>query len=305
MISKHNKLNQNIIMLDKILKKYIYGQDNAIDIISFSIKRTYLGLKQLNKPIGSWILGGPSGTGKTELAKTLAKILFGSENEMIRFDMSEFMEKHSLSRLIGSPPGYVGYGEGGQLTEAVNKKPYSVVLFDEIEKAHPDISNLMLQILDDGRLTDSTGKHIDFSNTIILFTSNLGCPKTLSNFNNTTIKDYDIYLKKQISNAVIKHFKPEFINRIDAIITFNHLNISTLTYITTKFINQLQQQLLTNKTNLSILIHEDVKQFLAQLAYHPIYGARPLKRLIEKLIEKPISDLLIKVKLSSSHLISF
>ncbi|KAF8819419.1 putative chaperone clp [Cardiosporidium cionae] len=287
MINKQNKVNQNVTNLEKILKQYIYGQDLAIETISFSIKRAYLGLKQINKPIGSWILGGPSGTGKTELAKTLAKVLFGSENEMIRFDMSEFMEKHSLSRLIGSPPGYVGYGEGGQLTEAVNKKPYSVILFDEIEKAHPDISNLMLQILDDGRLTDSTGKHIDFSNTIIIFTN------------------YDLYLKTNIHEAITKHFKPEFINRVDDIITFKHLNISILTYITDKFLNQMQAQLLTNKTNLSILIHKDVKQFLAQLAYHPLYGARPLKRLIEKLIEKPISDLLIKLKLSSPHLISF
>nr|QEM01648.1 ATP-dependent Clp protease ATP-binding subunit [Nephromyces sp. ex Molgula occidentalis] len=300
-INKTYNQNNIILNLETKLKEVIFGQNKVIEQISNTLKISYLGLKQKNKPLGSWILWGPSGTGKTELAKKLAEILFGSEKEMIRFDMSEYMEKHSLSRLIGTPPGYIGYGEGGQLTEAVNKKPYSVLLFDEIEKAHPDITNIMLQILDDGRLTDSSGKHIDFSNTIILFTSNLGCPKNLP----TIINNYDKYLEKNILDAISKYFKPEFLNRLSDILIFNSLGINSLIYINTKFLNILQQQLIDNKINISLSINKDVKLFLSKLAYNPIYGARPLKRLIEKLIEKPLSDLITKLTFKTPHILSF
>nr|QEM01559.1 ATP-dependent Clp protease ATP-binding subunit [Nephromyces sp. ex Molgula occidentalis] len=301
-INKINNKQNNIIYLENNLKKVIFGQNKALEKISNTLKISSLGLKDKNKPLGSWILWGPSGTGKTELAKKLANILFGSEKEIIRFDMSEYMEKHSLSKLIGTPPGYVGYGEGGQLTEAVNKKPYSVVLFDEIEKAHADISNIMLQILDDGRLTDSSGKYVDFSNTIILFTSNLGCPKLPL----TQLPvNYDKYLTDSINEAIIKHFKPEFLNRLDDIITFKPLNIQNLKYICTKFLNQLQSQLIENNKFIYLSVDYEVKTFLSKLAYNPLYGARPLKRLIEKLIEKPLSDLLIKFNFTTPHLIYF
>nr|QEM01850.1 ATP-dependent Clp protease ATP-binding subunit [Nephromyces sp. ex Molgula occidentalis] len=302
-INKTNNKNDIILNLENKLKQFIFGQDKAIEQISNTLKITYLGLKQKNKPLGSWILSGPSGTGKTEFAKKLAEILFGSEKEMIRFDMSEYMEKHSLSKLIGTPPGYVGYGEGGQLTDAVDKKPYSVLLFDEIEKAHPDINNIMLQILDDGRLTDSSGKHIDFTNTIILFTSNLGCPTKI--IDNNIISNYENYLHKSILEAISNYFKPEFLNRLNDIIIFNSLDVNNLIYIATKFLNLLQEQLIENKTNISLLINQEIKIFLAKLSYNPIYGARPLKRLIEKLIEKPLSDLLIKLTFKTPHTISF
>nr|QEM01879.1 ATP-dependent Clp protease ATP-binding subunit [Nephromyces sp. ex Molgula occidentalis] len=304
-ISQNNQINQNIKNLKNKLNQNIYGQNTAIETISNTIKSAYLGLKQSNKPIGSWVLWGPSGTGKTELAKTITKILFGTEKKIIRFDMSEFMEKHSLSRLIGSPPGYIGYGEGGQLTEAVAKNPYCVLLFDEIEKAHEDINNLMLQILDDGRLTDSTGKQIDFSNTIILFTSNLGWPKNFSELKFIKNQTYDSYLETQIHQAITTHFKPEFINRLTEIIIFKPLSIETLTIIASKFLNQLQLKLIENNLLISLSVHYNVKVFLSKISYNPIYGARPLKRLIEKLIETPISDLIIKFKFTTPHIISF
>nr|QEM01759.1 ATP-dependent Clp protease ATP-binding subunit [Nephromyces sp. ex Molgula occidentalis] len=296
----NNQINTspNLINLETLLKQNIFGQTEAIEYISNTIKRAYLGLKQLNKPIGSWILCGPSGTGKTEVAKTLAKILFGSEKEMIRFDMSEYMEKHSLSKLIGSPPGYIGYGEGGQLTEAVNKKPFSVLLFDEIEKAHVDVANLMLQILDDGRLTDSSGKHVNFSNTIILFTSNLGCPTSIENYKLINFKD-------TILTSIKTYFKPEFINRLNDIIIFNALTVTDLINICNKFINQLQFQLASTNPNVKLFINTNLKHFISILAYNPIYGARPLKRLIEKLIETPLTNLLIKFNFKTPHLISF
>nr|QEM01790.1 ATP-dependent Clp protease ATP-binding subunit [Nephromyces sp. ex Molgula occidentalis] len=301
-LNQINNKNNNIISLENKLKKVLYGQNQAIEKITNTLKISYLGLKDKNKPLGSWILWGPSGTGKTEIAKKIAYFLFGSEKEMIRFDMSEYMEKHSLSKLIGTPPGYVGYGEGGQLTEAVNKKPYSVILFDEIEKAHEDINNIMLQILDDGRLTDSSGKYIDFSHTIIFFTSNLGCSKnTLNILSLKNFKDFYNNIKK----ALNKHFKPEFLNRLDDIIIFNPLNIETLIYISTKFLNQLQNQLINNKNLINLYINYNVKLFLAKIAYNPLYGARPLKRFIEVLIEKPITDLLIKFNFKKPHIISF
>nr|UTS56847.1 caseinolytic protease C [Plasmodium sp. DRC-Itaito] len=294
---KDNKLTKlNLIKLENYLYNNIYGQNHIFNKILPFIKQNFIGLKNKNKPIGSWILCGPSGTGKTELAKILSKKLFGSEKELIRFDMSEYMEKHSISRLIGSPPGYVGYSEGGQLTEQVYKKPNSVILFDEIEKAHPDIYNIMLQILDEGRLTDSTGKLIDFTNTIILLTSNLGCPK-----------NYDLYLKnknflsksdlkeieKNIKININNYFKPELLNRLTNILIFNPLNINNLLFIFNKFINELKIKLYLNKLNIIIHINKKLKYFLVKLMYNPLYGARPLKRILELIFDKSISDLLL------------
>nr|UTS56896.1 caseinolytic protease C [Plasmodium homocircumflexum] len=289
-------IKYNLNELENSLIKNIYGQTHIFNKILPSIKQNLIGLKTKNKPIGSWILCGPSGTGKTELAKILAKQLFGSETELIRFDMSEYMEKHSISRLIGSPPGYIGYNEGGQLTEQIYKKPNSVILFDEIEKAHPDIYNIMLQILDEGRLTDTTGKLIDFTNTIILFTSNLGCPT-----------NYDIYLKNKnylskldlqqieinIKTSINKYFKPEILNRLTNILIFNPLNIDNLLLIFDKFINELKFKLYLNKLNITININYNIKYILTKLSYNPLYGARPLKRMLELIFDKSISDLLL------------
>ncbi|SBT79079.1 molecular chaperone, putative, partial (apicoplast) [Plasmodium ovale] len=286
----------NLNKLEKYLYTNIHGQNHIFTKILPLIKQNLIGLKTKNKPIGSWILCGPSGTGKTELAKILAKQLFGSEKELIRFDMSEYMEKHSLSRLIGSPPGYIGYSEGGQLTEQVYKKPNSILLFDEIEKAHPDIYNIMLQILDEGRLTDTTGKLIDFSNTIILLTSNLGCPKNYDLYlkNKTYLSELDLKeIEKNIILQIHNYFKPELLNRLTNILIFYPLNINALTLIFNKFIKELKIKLYLNKLNIIIHINKKLKYFLIKLTYNPLYGARPLKRILELIFDKSISDLLL------------
>ncbi|SCL99384.1 chaperone protein ClpM, putative (apicoplast) [Plasmodium berghei] len=294
---KNNKINKyNLIKLEQYLYNNIHGQNHIFNNIIPSIKQNLIGLKTKNKPIGSWILCGPSGTGKTELAKILAKQLFGSENELIRFDMSEYMEKHSISRLIGSPPGYIGYSEGGQLTEQVYNKPNCVILFDEIEKAHPDIYNIMLQILDEGRLTDTTGKLIDFTNTIILLTSNLGCPTNYDKYlnNKNYLNELDLKdIKNNIKSKITNYFKPELLNRLTNILIFNPLNIEALNLIFNKFITELKTKLYLNKLNIIISINNNLKYFIIKLTYNPLYGARPLKRLLELIFDKSISDLLL------------
>ncbi|CRH02962.1 molecular chaperone, putative (apicoplast) [Plasmodium relictum] len=294
---KNNKITiQDFKKLEINLYKNIHGQNHIFNKILPSIKQNLLGLKSKNKPIGSWILCGPSGTGKTELAKILAKQLFGSETELIRFDMSEYMEKHSISRLIGSPPGYIGYSEGGQLTEQVYKKPYTIILFDEIEKAHPDIYNIMLQILDEGRLTDTTGKLIDFTNTIILLTSNLGCPKNYDMYlkNKNYLSNFDLeQINKNIKLSINNYFKPELLNRLTNILIFNPLNINNLLLIFNKFIQELKIKLNLNKININICIHNKIKYILTKISYNPLYGARPLKRILELIFDKSISDLLL------------
>ncbi|CAD2107677.1 chaperone protein ClpM, putative (apicoplast) [Plasmodium vinckei brucechwatti] len=294
---KNNKINKyNLIKLEQYLYNNIHGQNHIFNYIIPAIKQNIIGLKTKNKPIGSWILCGPSGTGKTELAKILAKQLFGSENELIRFDMSEYMEKHSVSRLIGSPPGYIGYSEGGQLTEQVYNKPNCVILFDEIEKAHPDIYNIMLQILDEGRLTDTTGKLIDFTNTIILLTSNLGCPTNYDKYlnNKNYLNEFDLKdIKNNIKTNITNYFKPELLNRLTNILIFNPLNIKSLNLIFNKFITELKTKLSINKLNIIISINNNLKYFIIKLTYNPLYGARPLKRLLELIFDKSISDLLL------------
>ena len=273
---------EKLIHLEDNLQKRVKGQNNAIHIVSEAIKRARAGIKDPTKPIGSFIFLGPTGVGKTEIAKSLAYELFDDEKHMIRIDMSEYMESHSVARLIGAPPGYVGYDEGGQLTEAVRRNPYSIVLFDEIEKAHKDIFNILLQILDDGRITDSQGRTVDFKNTIIIMTSNIGSEYILENNND---------LKQLIHKELHTVFKPEFLNRIDEIVTFNPLNKQVLYDILNNTINDLNKRL-ENK-HITIELTNTAKDAIIENAYSPNYGARPLKRYVSKTIESLIANNII------------
>ncbi len=285
---------ERLLKLEETLHKRVIGQDQAVVAISKAIRRARVGLKSPNRPIGSFIFSGPTGVGKTELAKALAEAMFGSEDNMVRVDMSEFMEKHSTSKLIGSPPGYVGYNEGGQLTETIRKKPYSVILFDEIEKAHPDVFNLMLQILDDGRLTDSRGRHVNFKNTIIIMTSNVGAallentsPLGFSTGEDESKSRYE-KLKDVINEEMKKFFKPEFLNRLDDTIVFAHLSKEEIRKIVDIMLQDLIKRL--NEQELSIEVPDNVKDWLAERGYSPSFGARPLRRVIQKKIEDPIAE---------------
>jgi ATP-dependent Clp protease ATP-binding subunit ClpC len=288
-------------LYDEIHDKVI-GQDDAIRKIVRAIQRNRAGLKDPNKPIGSFIFLGPTGVGKTQLAKVISKNLFDSEDALIRIDMSEYMEKFAISRLIGAPPGYVGYEEGGQLTERVRRKPYSVVLLDEIEKAHPDVFNLLLQVLDDGYITDSLGRKIDFRNTIIMMTSNIGS-RQLKEFGqgvgfNTSARSASVEAnaKSVIENALRKAFAPEFLNRIDDVIMFNSLSKEDIHKIIDIELNHLIKRM--EELNYKIKVGEDAKDFIAEKGYDSNYGARPLKRAIQKYLEDPLAEEIIKSKLS-------
>ncbi len=274
---------EKLLNLEENMKKRVIGQDEAIKLVSDAIIKSRSGIKDPNRPIGSFIFLGPTGVGKTEIARTLAYELFDDEKHMIRIDMSEYMEKFSVSRLIGSPPGYVGYEEGGELTEAVRRNPYSIVLFDEIEKAHPEVLNLLLQILDDGRVTDSNGRTVDFKNTIIIMTSNLGSEHILDG--NTS----------EVMNDVKKYFRPEFINRIDEIIVFNPLTKDNIRCILDKLINEMEDRLKDN--NLHIKLTDDARNYLIENGYDITYGARPLKRLLSRTVETTIAKVLINGEL--------
>jgi len=283
-----------LLKLEEILHKRVIGQNSAVIAISKAIRRARVGLKSPNRPIGSFIFSGPTGVGKTELAKALAEAMFGSEDNMVRIDMSEFMERHTTSKLIGSPPGYVGYNEGGHLTETIRKKPYSVILFDEIEKAHPDVFNILLQILDDGRLTDSRGRAVNFKNTVIIMTSNIGA-RSLENtsklgFAVAEDEEKDRYdrVKDTVMEEMKKAFRPEFLNRLDDIIVFAHLTKTEIRQIVDIMLTDLTKRL--NNQDLFIEVPDDVKDFLAQEGYSQAYGARPLRRVIQKKIEDPISE---------------
>ncbi|MDE7305799.1 MAG: ATP-dependent Clp protease ATP-binding subunit [Clostridia bacterium] len=285
--------SEKLLHLEENLHKRIIGQDEAVSAVAKAIRRARAGLSEPNKPIGSFIFVGPTGVGKTDLAKALAESMFGDERLMIRLDMSEFMEKHSVSKLIGAPPGYIGYDEanGGQLTEKVRRKPYSVVLFDEVEKAHPDVFNVLLQILDDGRLTDSKGRVVNFKNTIIIMTSNVGASqiKKMSNFGFAS-PDNDGYdnMKDNINEALREQFKPEFLNRLDDIIIFRKLTKEETSEICRKIINGLSERL--KERNVSLVISDDAMSKLVDEGYNDMYGARPLKRTIQKRIEDRLSD---------------
>lgn len=286
---------QKLLNMEEILHKRLVGQDEAVDTVSDAIRRARSGLKDPKRPIGTFLFLGPTGVGKTELAKSLAEFMFNDEDALIRIDMSEYMEKHNVARLVGAPPGYVGYEEGGQLTEAVRRKPYSVVLFDEIEKAHPDVFNIMLQIFDDGRLTDSKGRTIDFKNTLIIMTSNIGSDIILENTLNSMLSPEQYNdTKEKVLDVLRKHFKPEFLNRIDETIFFKALNLQQLSKIVDIQMNYLRE--LLKEQELEFVITDEAKEFLATQGFNPVYGARPLKRIIRQMVENPLSKMILSQK---------
>ena len=286
---------QKLLRMEDVLHKRLIGQEEAVETVSDAIRRARSGLKDPKRPIGTFIFLGPTGVGKTELAKSLAEFLFNDEDAIVRIDMSEYMEKHNVSRLVGAPPGYVGYEEGGQLTEAVRRKPYSVVLFDEIEKAHPDVFNLMLQIFDDGRLTDSKGRTIDFKNTVIIMTSNIGSEIILEDSLNASLSGANFEETKEKVNAIMREkFKPEFLNRVDETIFFKALTLQQLSSIVDIQMDNLRG--LLKEHNITFEISEDAKELLATRGFNPIYGARPLKRVIRQLVENPLSKEILSQK---------
>ena len=292
---------QKLLRLEDTLHKRLVGQDEAVSAVSRAIRRGRVGLKDPKRPTGSFLFLGPTGVGKTELCKTLAETMFGSENAVIRFDMSEYMEKHTVSRLVGSPPGYVGYDEGGQLTEAVRRKPYSVVLFDEIEKAHPDIFNILLQILDDGVLTDSQGRKVNFKNTVIIMTSNVGAraiseQKSLGFGDKDTAAKDDKTIKDEVMTALKAQFRPEFLNRIDDIIVFKQLEKDDITEIARRLLKVLSDRIFDNM-EITLSFTEKAVEKLADAGFDKVYGARPLRRAIQNAIEDSLSEEILSGKI--------
>ncbi|MGI9091034.1 MAG: ATP-dependent chaperone ClpB [Gemmatimonadaceae bacterium] len=287
---------ERLTKLESVLASRVIGQQEAVEAVANAVRRSRAGLQDPNRPIGSFIFLGPTGVGKTETARALAEFLFDDEQALVRIDMSEYMEKHAVARLIGAPPGYVGFEEGGQLTEAVRRRPYSVILFDEIEKAHPDVFNILLQILDDGRLTNSQGRTVDFKNTVIIMTSNLGGNYILEN----TGGDWEL-TEAQVTNALRQHFRPEFLNRIDDIIVFRPLGTEQITHIVDLQLNKLDQLLADRK--LAVDITPAAKQFLAREGYDPAYGARPLKRTIQRLLQNPLALAVLEGRFTDGNVI--
>ncbi|EGR0048056.1 ATP-dependent chaperone ClpB [Vibrio sp. IRLE0018] len=274
---------EKLLRMEEVLHKRVIGQKEAVEVVANAIRRSRAGLSDPNKPIGSFLFLGPTGVGKTELCKTLANFMFDSEDAMVRIDMSEFMEKHSVARLVGAPPGYVGYEEGGYLTEAVRRKPYSVILLDEVEKAHPDVFNILLQVLDDGRLTDGQGRTVDFRNTVVIMTSNLGSSRIQENF---AMLDYQ-GIKEQVMEVVTKHFRPEFLNRVDETVVFHPLGQDHIKSIAAIQLNRLANRM--EEHGYQLEVSDKALELIAQVGFDPVYGARPLKRAIQQSIENPLA----------------
>ena len=293
--------SDKLLKLDSLLKSRVIGQDAAVEAVSRAIRRGRMGLKDPRRPVGSFIFMGPTGIGKTELAKALAEVMFGSSNAMIRLDMSEYMEKHSVSKLIGSPPGYVGFEEGGQLTERIRRKPYSVVLFDEIEKAHPDVFNILLQVLEDGLLTDSQGRHVDFRNTVIILTSNVGAGELRATaslgFAAESAKNDREAQQSRMMNALKGTFRPEFLNRIDDIIIFNSLEQADIEKIATLMLSDVGKRI--EDLNIQITFHPSVAELLAKEGFDPTYGARPLRRAVVRMVEDAFSTEMLEGKIQA------
>ncbi|HEY5578816.1 MAG TPA: AAA family ATPase, partial [Acidimicrobiia bacterium] len=271
---------QKLIRLEEELHRRVVGQHQAVTAVANSVRRSRAGLSDPNRPSGSFLFLGPTGVGKTELARSLADFLFDDERAMVRIDMSEYMEKHSVSRLIGAPPGYVGYDEGGQLTEAVRRRPYSVLLLDEVEKAHPDVFNVLLQLLDDGRLTDGQGRTVDFNNVVLIMTSNLGSENIQPDLSHEVIEE-------RVMNAVRAHFRPEFLNRIDEVIVFDRLTPEDLRRIVEIQLESLHQRLVERR--IELVVSEEAMDLLAEKGFDPVYGARPLKRTIQRELADPLA----------------
>ena len=287
---------QKVLKVEEVLKKDVIGQDEAIKAISRAIKRNKAGLSETSRPIGSFLFLGPTGVGKTESAKTLAKFLFDDPKSLIRFDMSEYMEKHAVSRLVGAAPGYVGYEEGGQLTEAVRRKPYSVILFDEVEKAHPDVFNILLQVLDDGRLTDNKGVTVDFKNTIIILTSNIGSARIIE------INDKE-QRRKAVLDELKSHFRPEFLNRLDDIVIFEQLGLQAITNIVDILFNNIKKKV--EEKGIKISLTNEAKDYIAKVGFDPVYGARPLKRAIYEIVEDKLAELILEDSIGDGSSVEF
>ncbi len=280
-----------LVRMEQELHNRVIGQNEAVEAVSNAIRRSRAGLADPNRPIGSFMFLGPTGVGKTELCKALASFLFSSDDAMVRIDMSEFMEKHSVSRLVGAPPGYVGYEEGGYLTEAVRRRPYSVILLDEIEKAHPDVFNILLQVLDDGRLTDGQGRTVDFRNTVVIMTSNLGSDVIQERFGQMNYQE----MKDMVLGVVSHHFRPEFINRVDEVVVFHPLGREHIARIAQIQLQRLYKRL--EDRGYSMTLSPQALELLSEVGFDPVYGARPLKRAIQQEIENPLSQQMLSGKL--------
>ena len=285
-----------LLQIEEYLNKKVIGQKEPIESIANAIRRTRAGLQSSNRPIGSFMFLGPTGVGKTELSKALAKYLFNDNASMTRIDMSEYMEKHSVSRMIGSPPGYIGYEQGGALTESIRRKPYQIILLDEIEKAHPDIFNILLQVLDDGRLTDGQGRTVDFSNTLLIMTSNVGAEHYPSD------KPVSDSIKNKINDEIDKSFRLEFLNRIDDILIFNSLNQDHLKEIVELQIEEMNDLLVSQ--DLVLKIDDKAKEWLLKKGFDSKFGARPMRRTLEKYIQNPLSEMIIQEKIKNGDIIS-